>query len=73
MQAIAKKGAVHTWDAPMAEMAPSLQPRTEAPHTTSTMMMTVPFPEGDEQYLVVSDTTSVPNPILAYKRTTSSH
>lgn len=55
------------------EMAPSLQPRTEAPHTTSTMMMTVPFPEGDEQYLVVSDTTSVPNPILAYKRTTSSH
>ncbi|WP_242369642.1 hypothetical protein [Adlercreutzia muris] len=55
------------------EMTPSLQPRTEAPHTTSTMMMTVPFPEGDEQYLVVSDTTSVPNPILAYKRTTSSH
>lgn len=55
------------------EMAPSLQPRAEAPHTTSTMMMTVPFPEGDEQYLVVSDTTSVPNPILAYKRTTSSH
>lgn len=37
------------------------------------MMLTVPFAEGDERYLVVSDTETVPNPILAYKRTTSSH
>lgn len=36
------------------------------------MMVTIPFSEGDERYLVVSESTSVPNPIMAYKRTTSS-
>lgn len=55
------------------EAAPSLHPRKNENHTTSTMVLTVPFAEGDEQYLVVSDTTSVPNPIMAYKRSTSSH
>ncbi len=55
------------------EAAPSLHPRKSENHTTSTMVLTVPFAEGDEQYLVVSDTTSVPNPIMAYKRSTSSH
>ncbi|MEY8460268.1 hypothetical protein AALA69_03955 [Eggerthellaceae bacterium 24-137] len=55
------------------EVAPSLKPPQGSSHTTSTMMLTVPFAEGDERYLVVSDTETVPNPILAYKRTTSSH
>lgn len=55
------------------EAAPVLHPRKAENHTTSTMVLTVPFAEGDEQYLVVSDTTSVPNPIMAYKRSTSSH
>lgn len=57
------------------EASPSLQ--TEKPGaavtSTSTMMVTIPFSEGDERFLVVSESTSVPNPILAYKRTTSSH
>lgn len=55
------------------EVAPSLKPPQGPFHSTSTMMLTVPFAEGDERYLVVSDTETVPNPILAYKRTTSSH
>lgn len=55
------------------EVAPSLKPPQGPSHSTSTMMLTVPFAEGDERYLVVSDTETVPNPILAYKRTTSSH
>lgn len=55
------------------EAAPSLQPKKEAAPVTSTMMVTIPFSEGDERFLVVSESTSVPNPILAYKRTTSSH
>lgn len=55
------------------EAAPVLHPHKAENHTTSTMVLTVPFAEGDEQYLVVSDTTSVPNPIMAYKRSTSSH
>lgn len=55
------------------EAAPSLNPPPGPSHTTSTMMLTVPFAEGDERYLVVSDTETVPNPILAFKRTTSSH
>lgn len=55
------------------EVAPSLQPKKEPAPVTSTMMVTIPFSEGDERYLVVSESTSVPNPIMAYKRTTSSH
>ena len=57
------------------EASPSLQTQQPAaPVTsTSTMMVTIPFSEGDERFLVVSESTSVPNPILAYKRTTSSH
>ena len=55
------------------EVAPALQPKKEPAPVTSTMMVTIPFSEGDERYLVVSESTSVPNPIMAYKRTTSSH
>lgn len=55
------------------EAAPVLQPKKESSPVTSTMMVTIPFSEGDERYLVVSESTSVPNPIMAYKRTTSSH
>ena len=55
------------------EVSPTLQAPPGSSHTTSTMMLTVPFAEGDERYLVVSDTETVPNPILAFKRTTSSH
>lgn len=55
------------------EVAPTLKPPQGPSHTTSTMMLTVPFAEGDERYLVVSDTETVPNPILAFRRTTSSH
>lgn len=55
------------------EVAPTLKPPQGSSHTTSTMMLTVPFAEGDERYLVVSDTETVPNPILAFRRTTSSH
>lgn len=55
------------------EVSPTLQAPPGSSHSTSTMMLTVPFAEGDERYLVVSDTETVPNPILAFKRTTSSH
>ena len=30
------------------------------------MMVTIPFSEGDERFLVVSESTSVPNPILRW-------
>lgn len=54
------------------ELSPTLSPRATTVEETSAMMLTIPYDEGDEHYLVVSESTSVPNPILAYRRTTSS-
>lgn len=55
------------------EQSPTLTPQQAPAPVTSTMMVTIPFEGGDEQYLVVSESTAAPNPIMAYKRTTSSH
>ncbi len=56
------------------EPSPTLHPHHDpAPVTSSSVVVTVPHPEGDERFLVVSESTSPANPILAYRRTTSSH
>lgn len=54
------------------ELSPTLSPASTTVEETSTMMLTVPYAEGEERYLVVSESTSARNPILAYRRTTSS-
>lgn len=56
------------------EPSPTLRPHKEPdPVVSSSMMVTVPHPEGNERFLVVSESREPANPILAYRRTTSSH
>ena len=56
------------------EPSPTLRPHKDPdPIVSSSMMVTVPHPEGDERFLVVSESHEPANPILAFRRTTSSH